>query len=97
MTISLQHTETGTMIVLNGRLDSVTSPRAQTELEQHMENLSGPVTLHCAELHYLSSAGLRVLLSLSKRSQNSLRLIGLSGTVREVIEISGFGCILETK
>lgn len=96
MNISIQHSESGPIIVLRGRLDAITSPKALVELEQHFETLSGPVTLHCAELHYLSSAGLRVLLSLSKKGKNPLRLLGLNGTVREVIEISGFGCILKT-
>ncbi len=89
MLISLQPSDKGVVIVLKGRLDSVTSPAAQTELENHIVNSSGPVTICCEGLDYLSSAGLRVLLCIAKgRRQMTLR--GVQGNVREVIEISGF-------
>jgi anti-anti-sigma factor len=83
---------------LHGRLDSATS----SDLEQTITPLfaapGGGVVMDFADLAYISSAGLRVVLMAAKRAKQSggrLMLCALSANVREVFEISGFLKILE--
>lgn len=93
MIISVRPTPAGTIIQLKGKLDATSSPEAQVTLERHLVTLPGPITLDCEELIYLSSAGLRTLLLLSKHNREPLTLSGLKENIREIIEISGFVCI----
>ena len=60
------------------------------------ENLtySGNLILDCSDLVYISSAGLRVLLSLQKKRTAGMKLIHVGELVREVFEMTGFIDIL---
>ena len=83
-------------ISLDGRLDTITAP----ELDDFLKlNLIGAksVILDCEKLVYISSAGLRVLLSLNKKMKNSLTLLNVQELVMEVLEVTGFVNILEIK
>lgn len=83
---------------LRGRLDSATAG----DLEQVLLPLFAggvAVVVDFAELAYISSAGLRVVLMAAKRAKQAggrLMLCSLSSVVREVFEISGFLKILDT-
>ena len=86
-----------TVIHVAGDLDTQTSERAFDEMTR-MTTGSGKVLLDLEKLDFLSSAGLRALLRIAKqirRSDGTLKLCNASGFVKEVIEISGFGKILE--
>jgi anti-anti-sigma regulatory factor len=50
MTLSFQDTPEGTLITLQGRLDAMTSPVAQAEIERHLGAHPGPVTFDCSGL-----------------------------------------------
>jgi anti-anti-sigma factor len=68
-------------VVINGRLDAAQCPVAQSFLDR----VDGTVTLDCAGLEYVSSAGLGVLLKTQKRlkaSSGKLRLVGVNGICR---------------
>ena len=82
-------------IALEGRLDTVTSPELEAELAHTMDSAQ-TLTLDLAELEYISSAGLRVLLGAHKEmsAKGGLRLIHVSEIVREVLEITGLTDIL---
>ena len=83
-------------ISLDGRLDTITAP----ELEEFLKGkLSGvkSVVIDCEKLGYISSAGLRVLLSLNKKIKNCLSLVNVQELVMEVLELTGFVDILEIK
>lgn len=74
-------------LVLEGRLDTVTSP----ELEEAMNNEAGDwkgVIVDASKVEYISSSGLRVLLSIY-RKYASLEVKGASNTVKEVFKITG--------
>jgi anti-sigma B factor antagonist len=62
-------------------------------------NLSGDtsVVIDCEELGYISSAGLRVLLSLNKKISGNLTLLNPQELHMEVLEITGFVNILKIK
>ncbi len=79
---------------LKGRLDTETS--ADFELAAHDLTEAGDkrFIVDLSEISYVSSAGLRVLLALAKQTDDTsggvLRLSGMSSTVRQVFDLSGF-------
>ena len=81
-------------VVIAGRLDAAQAPAAQNFLDR----VSGPVTMDCSGLEYISSAGLGVLLKTQKRlmaSSGKLRLAGVSRHLHDVFRYSGFDQIFE--
>ena len=82
-------------LTLEGRLDTMSAP----ELEQVMRNMRPDLTaltLDFSKLDYISSAGLRVLLSAQKQmnQQGSMKLIHVNETIMEIFEVTGFVDIL---
>lgn len=98
MTIKLvKRPPDGAELRLEGRLDSVAAPSAQ-EAFLKVAGEYAKITLNFANLAYISSAGLRVLLLLQKqvnRTGGSLTLTNVSPAVMEVFELTGFSGILE--
>ena len=84
-------------LALQGRLDTTTAPQLEQEL---LENDTDGVTMLCldfAQLDYISSAGLRVLLASQKRMnqrQGSMVLCHVNDTIKEVFDITGFSDLL---
>ena len=80
---------------LTGRLDTNTAPELEAELGAQLDNVR-ELTLDMAELQYISSAGLRVLLAAQKRMnrQGRMRLMSVGEAVMEVFELTGFADIL---
>ncbi len=80
---------------LEGRLDTVTAPELEKELRDSLEGVSA-LTLDFEKLDYISSAGLRVLLSAQKTMsrQGGMKLVHVSGTIMEILEVTGFSEIL---
>ena len=82
------------VVIVQGRLDAAQSPAAQSFLD----GVSGSVTLDCAALEYISSAGLGVLLKTQKRLKSAggaLRLRGVSRHVHDIFKYAGFDQIFE--
>ena len=81
-------------VTLEGRLDTITAP----DLEQALSDLEGikHLVLNFADVGYISSAGLRVLLALQKRMAKlgDMKLTHVDQLVMEVLEMSGFVDIL---
>jgi anti-sigma B factor antagonist len=96
MIIEFNKNESILNISLDGRLDTITAPEFEEFLKS---NLSGVVSviIDCEKLVYVSSAGLRVLLSLSKKFKDSLTLVNVQELVMEVLEVTGFQNILNFK
>lgn len=81
-------------IRMTGRLDASQAAAAQAFLDR----LNGLLTLDCAALEYLSSAGLGVLLKTQKRllaGGGGLRLINVSRHLRDIFSFSGFDQIFQ--
>jgi anti-sigma B factor antagonist len=81
-------------VVIAGRLDAAQCPNAQAFLDK----VAGTVTLDCAGLEYISSAGLGVLLKTQKRlmaAGGKLRLASVSRHLRDILQYSGFDQIFE--
>ena len=80
-------------IELAGRLDTVTAPDLQNAYQEESSGVSN-VVMDCKDLTYISSAGLRVLLTIRKSLTGELRMKNVAPTVMEVLEITGFADIL---
>ena len=89
-------TEDGALqVALEGRLDTVTSPQLENELKNALDGADALV-LDMEKLEYISSAGLRVLLSAQKlmSSNGGMKLLHVNDTIMEIFEVTGFSDIL---
>lgn len=95
MTITKIKNDNFLTLKLEGRLDTTTAPQLESELSENLDGVT-ELTIDFAELSYISSAGLRVLLATQKRmnKQGSMKLINVNEIVMEVFEITGFVDIL---
>ena len=95
MNIEIKENEMFTKVIIKGRLDTSTSSFFEEEMSKAMENIKDLV-LDFAELEYVSSAGLRVILKAQKimNTQGSMKLIGVNDSIMEVFDITGFLDIL---
>ena len=87
-----------TVIKIEGNLDTQTSTEAQEELDRIVEEGARKLLIDFAELAYISSAGLRVLLATAKKlgtDQGEMRMCNMNDVVREVFEVSGFSTIFK--
>lgn len=92
--MNIEKTENGTEVTLalSGRLDTVTAPQLEEKIQ---ESLSGAekLILDFEKLDYLSSAGLRVLLTAHKamvKSGGQLEIRHVNEVIHEVFEVTGF-------
>ena len=82
-------------VKLIGRLDSKTAPELKEVLENNLNDVE-ELTFDLSELNYISSAGLRIILSTQKRmnKQGSMKVTNVQDIVMEVFESTGFVDIL---
>ena len=85
----------GLTLALTGRLDTNTAPELEKELRKSIEGVSSLI-LDMEGLEYISSAGLRVLLSAQKimNKQGAMKLIHVGEVVMEIFDVTGFADIL---
>ena len=82
-------------IKISGRIDSNNAKQFEDELLAVAG--AADVTLDAAELEYISSAGLRVLLKLKKNAGGEVSVINASNDVYDIFEVTGFTNILAVK
>ncbi len=84
-----------TVFSLGGRLDTITSPELEKELKASLDGVK-TLVLDFEGLSYISSAGLRVLLSAQKvmNRQGEMKITHVNDTIREIFEVTGFTDIL---
>ena len=95
MTIDKKQNGASLTLFIEGRLDTTTAPELETVIGD-VEGLE-ELTLDLSKLDYISSAGLRVLLSAQKKmnKQNgTMKVTGVNETVSEIFEVTGFSDIL---
>ena len=95
MKITTMQNGTNLTISLEGRLDTVTSPELEAELKNSMDAAES-LTLDFSNLDYISSAGLRVLLSAHKlmSRKGGMKVTNVNEIVKEVFDVTGFADIL---
>ena len=81
-------------VAIDGRLDTVTAPELEKLLGENYEKAAS-ITFDCEKLIYISSAGLRVLLTAHKRMKGAMKLINVCELVMEVLEMTGFADVWE--
>ena len=82
---------------LEGRLDTTTSPELQEELDKLLTKTKFNLILDFKDLSYVSSAGLRVLLSAQKKANDlvgNVVIRNVSDPIMEVFEMTGFSDFL---
>ena len=93
MNINCVQNEGDLLVVLDGRLDTTTAPELERFLGNRYADI-GTLVIDCEKLVYVSSAGLRVLLSAQKKTKGAMKLIHVCELVMEVFEMTGFADIL---
>ena len=95
MTIEMKKNAEATIIEIVGRLDTTTAPMLDKAINEDAKNAKH-IVLDMKGLEYISSAGLRVLLSAQKKMQKigSMKLKNVCEEIMEVFEMTGFADIL---
>ena len=80
---------------LTGRLDTTTAPELEKELKASLDGVT-TLVIDMTALDYISSAGLRVLLSAQKtmNKQGEMKVVHVGDTIMEIFEVTGFSDIL---
>lgn len=82
-----------TVVEFFGKMNTDTSPEAETFLKECIDEGATNILLNLAELDFISSTGLRVILSTGKivsGSDNKLLICSPNHTVKDVLDMSGF-------
>ena len=95
MTITKNMNGTTLEIALEGRLDTMTAPELEAALNESVDGAES-LTMDFSKLEYISSAGLRVLLSAHKAmsGKGGMKVTNVNEIVQEVFEVTGFADIL---
>ncbi len=95
MTIEKIKNGTALTVVLQGRLETTTAPELDAVIKSETQGVTDLVFDFTA-LDYISSAGLRVLLSAQKimNKQGAMKVVGANEIVREIFDVTGFCDIL---
>lgn len=95
MTVTKTEEGKNLTIALEGRLDTSTAPQLEQAISESIKGKENLV-LDFAEIAYISSAGLRVLLSAQKimNKQGKMVIRNVCDVVKEVFEVTGFNDIL---
>ncbi len=95
MTINKIRNEEALTLKVEGRLDTITAPELEAVLKEEIEGINS-LTFDFSSLEYISSAGLRVLLSAQKQMnlRGEMKVTGVSEIIMEIFEVTGFTDIL---
>ena len=95
MTVEIKKNNQETIIEIVGRLDTITAPALDKTINEDIGDTKNLV-LDVKGMEYISSAGLRVLLSAQKKMQKigSMKVTGVCEEVMDVFEMTGFADIL---
>ena len=95
MTINKQQNGSVLTIAVQGRLDTTTAPDLEKEIKSSLDGVT-ELIMDFEKLDYISSAGLRVLLSAQKamNKQGSMKVTHPNEMIMEIFEVTGFSDIL---
>ena len=95
MTIKKNKADNVMTIALSGRLDTVTAPELESELRNALAGVT-ELIFDMEKLDYISSAGLRVLLSTQKmmNGKGAMKVKNANGMILEIFEVTSFTDIL---
>ena len=95
MTIDIKKNAETATISVAGRLDTTTAPALDKTIHEDINDVNNLI-LDIKGIDYISSAGLRVLLSAQKKMQKngSMKVVNVCEAVMDVLEMTGFADIL---
>lgn len=95
MEATLNKEGTKLTVAVSGRLDTLTSPDLEKQVEPALEGIT-ELILDLKELEYISSAGLRVLLGMAQimEKQGDMKVTNPNEAVMDVFSVTGFDDIL---
>ena len=95
MTIEITKNVDELVLEITGRVDTITAPALDKTINENLEGVK-TLILDLKSLEYISSAGLRVLLSAQKKMQQVgvMKVVNVCELVMEVFEMTGFADIL---
>lgn len=95
MTIEIKKNQEETVLEINGRLDTITAPVLDKTISEDIGDTKNLV-LDVKGMEYISSAGLRVLLTAQKKmiAVGTMKLINVCEEVMDVFEMTGFADVL---
>ena len=95
LTIAKHRVDDNLVITLEGRLDSTNSQELMDTINNSLQGVTDLV-IDLEKLEYMSSAGLRVMLSAQKtmNKQGSMKITHVNETIMEVFDVTGFVDIL---
>ena len=98
LSISVESFKRVDLVTLAGRIDSISASQLERELKSLLDNGRYKIVLELSGVSYLSSAGLRVMVSAvreSKKHRGDVRLANVSGRVAEVLKLAGLNAIFQ--
>ncbi|MCR5654182.1 MAG: STAS domain-containing protein [Lachnospiraceae bacterium] len=95
MTINKTKNGDAMTVALEGRLDTTTAPELDADMKGSLEGVK-ELIFDFANLEYISSAGLRVILANQKAmsKQGSMKVVNVSAEIMEIFSVTGFSDIL---
>ena len=100
MQVTIENQDNTYTAFLEGRLDTAASPQTEADMKPLFDLEEGEIILDCSQLTYISSSGLRIFLSLLKKTKAKgvkLFITGLNETLRNVFTMTGFFHLFEFK
>ena len=95
--LKIDKTENGTKTIfkLEGKLDTITAPELEKELEDSLDGVE-ELIFDFTGIEYISSAGLRVILNTQQQmlEQGEMKLVGVNEIIMDIFEVTGFVDIL---
>jgi anti-anti-sigma factor len=98
MTTTIQETDERIIAILSGELDTAAAAQTEKDLQPLLDCKGKEIVLDCKDLEYISSSGLRVLLSILKQAQSvgsRVVLKNVNDVIHDVLDISGFISIFD--
>ena len=98
MTTTIQETDKSIIAFLSGEMDTAAAAQVEKDLQPLLDSKGKEIFLDCKELEYISSSGLRVLLSILKQAQtvgSRVVLKNVNDVIHDVLDISGFISIFD--
>jgi anti-anti-sigma factor len=96
MKISTKSIAQGTLVAIDGRIDTTNYNEFEQAVNQLFEEKVTAIYLDCSKLNYISSSGLRVFLTIQKKMMGTggkFLLFAMQPTIKEIFDISGFSTI----
>ncbi|MCQ2384607.1 MAG: STAS domain-containing protein [Paludibacteraceae bacterium] len=93
MTLKIKESNGQLLAFLNGRLDTATSTQFANDMQPLLDNTQREIVLDCTDLEFISSSGLRLLLTLRKASLaagGKIIIRHVNESVKQVFSITGF-------